>query len=1093
MGGASVEALLQTAAALSAGDRLELLRGLLSEGDTPEVEAYSQGYVVYASDEGTQHCRSFLLAPGTNLTARGALAFFYLIGLLFVFLGIAIISDIFMEAIEQITSAERTVVRRAAGGELVEWRCRVVNPTIATLTLMALGSSAPEILLSVIGAIRTLDVLPDQLGPSTIVGSAAFNLLMITAICVSALPDGEVKKVRDLGVFTITAAFSVLAYLWLLVVLQLSSPGVVEVWEALLTLALFVLLLVLAYGQDVAWRPCRLPSTVEPVSSSASAPDSGRLSRSHQRSSAADLRTELRRSRALSSGGMLPQRALDDASGTAGHPLEQRYTHTGFMRGLIGQRRLVMHNAEGHAISLPPSRNGSLAPSRRGSLNTPNGSDTGADSSHGAPHPSALVAAAAKLAAEDCIVAFSHSRYVASTSWPSATVVVTVTPPPVQRMTIEWSATPHDSVSSAAAATVSAGGGADVAAVAPEEDAGLTGQLTLQKGQDTAAIEISLARARDACGATAAVGEIGEPASRPEADADGSGYSLEIALESAELDGKRPGICIRFGARATCELVVVRDGGTASGGGRPGGGAHGKASSSGAGPRRGQLAFSESTVVCVESVGKLRVRVERIGGVDGTVQASWKTVDGTAKEEHDYVGGSGVLTFLPFETDKMIEIDIIDDQVMEETETFSIELTALAGDANVLVPERSACVVSILDDDSWKVRKQHARSATAAARTCACLRMALAVLRGRCSECCGARWQSRWCGLQPISPQASSAAAACTFARNNLTIALFRRNCHPMDRTPAFSRARPQQERMGRMRVRVRDALSRELFRSKSWSDRFVDALVLSGGVDDESGDEIPPSAWDSVMHTLSLFWTVRARVQAARCRACARAVCPVPTLSLSVSARLTLFPPTALIAYPSHAQLQFALVPPSSWGGGWPAFFVSLAFIGIWTAITGEIASLLGCVIGLGDPVTAITFVALGTSLPDTFASRSAALHDEYADAAIGNITGSNSVNVFLGLGLPWLIASLYHAFAPSGAGIYRVPAAGLSFSVSLFCIIAVIALVVLMVRRVLIGGELGGKRSTARMVTCFFFGLWLLYIILSSMNALGQLNPRM
>merc|ERR1712057_76546 len=53
--------------------------------------------------------------------------------------------------------------------------------------------------------------------------------------------------------------------------------------------------------------------------------------------------------------------------------------------------------------------------------------------------------------------------------------------------------------------------------------------------------------------------------------------------------------------------------------------------------------------------------------------------------------------------------------------------------------------------------------------------------------------------------------------------------------------------------------------------------------------------------------------------------------------------------------------------------------------------------------------FVPLGTSLPDTFASRTAAKQDPYADASIGNVTGSNSVNVFLGLGLPWMIAALY------------------------------------------------------------------------------------
>ena len=60
-------------------------------------------------------------------------------------------------------------------------------------------------------------------------------------------------------------------------------------------------------------------------------------------------------------------------------------------------------------------------------------------------------------------------------------------------------------------------------------------------------------------------------------------------------------------------------------------------------------------------------------------------------------------------------------------------------------------------------------------------------------------------------------------------------------------------------------------------------------------------------------------------------------------------------------------------------------------------------------DSVTAITFVALGTSLPDLFASKQAATMDDTADNSIGNVTGSNSVNVFLGLGLPWLIAAIY------------------------------------------------------------------------------------
>ncbi|VDM86068.1 unnamed protein product, partial [Strongylus vulgaris] len=63
-------------------------------------------------------------------------------------------------------------------------------------------------------------------------------------------------------------------------------------------------------------------------------------------------------------------------------------------------------------------------------------------------------------------------------------------------------------------------------------------------------------------------------------------------------------------------------------------------------------------------------------------------------------------------------------------------------------------------------------------------------------------------------------------------------------------------------------------------------------------------------------------------------------------------------------------------------------------------------------DSVTAISFVALGTSVPDTFASKVSAVQDKYADNSIGNVTGSNAVNVFLGIGIAWSVAAIYHFF---------------------------------------------------------------------------------
>merc|ERR1719321_2568306 len=107
--------------------------------------------------------------------------------------------------------------------------------------------------------------------------------------------------------------------------------------------------------------------------------------------------------------------------------------------------------------------------------------------------------------------------------------------------------------------------------------------------------------------------------------------------------------------------------------------------------------------------------------------------------------------------------------------------------------------------------------------------------------------------------------------------------------------------------------------------------------------------------------------------------------------------------------KVLFAFCPPAEWGAGYPCFFSSLLMIGLVTAFVGDLAAHLGCAIGISDGLTAITVVALGTSLPDTFASKQAAVESPYADESVGNVTGSNSVNVFLGLGLPWTIGAIY------------------------------------------------------------------------------------
>lgn len=154
-----------------------------------------------------------------------------------------------MASIEVITSQEKEVIIKKPNGETQTISVRVWNETVSNLTLMALGSSAPEILLSVI-EVFAMDFQSGDLGPGTIVGSAAFNLFVIIAICVWVIPSPEVKKIKHLRVFFVTMVWSVFAYIWLYAIIVWSSFGEVTVGEGLLTFAFFPMTVGTAYIAD---------------------------------------------------------------------------------------------------------------------------------------------------------------------------------------------------------------------------------------------------------------------------------------------------------------------------------------------------------------------------------------------------------------------------------------------------------------------------------------------------------------------------------------------------------------------------------------------------------------------------------------------------------------------------------------------------------------------------------------------------------------------------------------------------------------------------------------------------------------------------
>lgn len=240
-----------------------------------------------------------------------------------------------------------------------------------------------------------------------------------------------------------------------------------------------------------------------------------------------------------------------------------------------------------------------------------------------------------------------------------------------------------------------------------------------------------------------------------------------------------------------------------------------------------------------------------------------------------------------------------------------------------------------------------------------------------------------------------------------------------------------------------------EAFRWSHWSDKAIEAFYCNGSPEEQANATL----YDWLCHSLALFWK---------------------TLFLSV--------------------------PPSSLCGAWPQFVCALIGIGLVTIVINDAASLLGCSLGMADDITALTLVALGTSLPDTMASRTAAQHDETADNSIGNITGSNSVNVFLGMGISWTIGAVYWHGRPitdewrdrrtkNGSyselylgsypeGGFIVPAGPLAFSVLAFSIGAVLCVSLLCFRRVKYGGELGGPVCAQRRDSALLLLLWIGFV---------------
>ena len=106
----------------------------------------------------------------------------------------------------------------------------------------------------------------------------------------------------------------------------------------------------------------------------------------------------------------------------------------------------------------------------------------------------------------------------------------------------------------------------------------------------------------------------------------------------------------------------------------------------------------------------------------------------------------------------------------------------------------------------------------------------------------------------------------------------------------------------------------------------------------------------------------------------------------------------------------------------------VGLALIVLGSDVAVEAASSIARSLGLSERLIGLTIVALGTSLPELFASVAAARRGN-ADIAIGNIVGSNVFNLLFVIGTSALITPVPFAAAFRIDAIIAIAAAVLLF----------------------------------------------------------------
>ncbi len=111
----------------------------------------------------------------------------------------------------------------------------------------------------------------------------------------------------------------------------------------------------------------------------------------------------------------------------------------------------------------------------------------------------------------------------------------------------------------------------------------------------------------------------------------------------------------------------------------------------------GTILMGSEAFAVRENAGKAQVRFDRVDGSDGYATVTYTVTNGTAVAGQDFGGGLNTVTFKPGETTKTVDVTIVNDTIVEQTEEFGVSLGQTAGSA---LGTRRTVGITILDDDA---------------------------------------------------------------------------------------------------------------------------------------------------------------------------------------------------------------------------------------------------------------------------------------------------------------------------------------------------------------------------------------------------------